>query len=798
MTTKLTTLAALAFFTVACSNISPDRTAEKTLTYREFTAASAEAPLQTKTSLDGTSVLWDASGERITVIDNEGTLYTLNQTSVSQDRKTATFGGDVPQEGCVYAVSPASQNISYSSGTISLAIPSQQSATPNSFAPGANIAISKITGDKLYFKNVGGLIGFTVNASNIRSIKFSATPAGDVPLTGSVNVDYSGDGPVCEPLPAAGDSYVELTGNIASGTKYWAVVAPGSYSNLKVVFTNSEGRTATFTKEATLTVERSKALSISAFTITDKDWDDAPGPDGTAMLTYSESSSFVKGYSSPQNYTNAYGTWAICAHNGNPGFQLNSNKVAYVGTPKFDGYITSITLTLTSDSGTSGTIYFCPGAGNTSAPSGSLSIACKGKTGEYDVSSLGLSQIWIRSGFYVKISEITVKYGTGSPKVTTEDAASIGVADATLNASFSSIPTSPSAVAAFFRWGTSASNLSQTAYDNDFPTNSASGTFSAQLTGLSENTKYYYQAVMTLGDGSDVEGDVLSFTTRSSQPSTSNGYLDCYEIPAVQTSGSMLSGNEVSGRGYKWFKFNTTNSRRAVATHTFRYSGKVLRSYSVMLDGDKKAPVWCAFAMNRQAWPDNKTGRNDGWTNDPAFDSSWQQSGIGSPYSKGHLVASNYLQTSVEQNKQTFYLSNQAAQWQTQFNDGIWNNMEQRIAAIAPTTNTDTLYIAIGVLYEGYFDGSNKFHEGAPSYIDGVPIPSHFYTCLMKCSFNGSGTMTGASGCAYLFENRPYSGSYNSYKYTINDVEKRAGLDFFHNVPDEFEIDAERTNSSLI
>ena len=797
-TIAITVLAAIAS-AVACTPAAPDSTVPSNLVYRQFEASISPA---TRTSLSGTQVLWDLSGEQISMLDSQGNSYTLDQTGVDEGRTNATFGGDVPESGLVYAVYPASESASCSGGSVSLAIPSQQSATPASFAPGANVAISKVTAEKLYFKNIGGLVGFTVNADNIRSIRFSATGSNGNSLTGAVKVNYSGTDPVCEPLPSGGNDYVELTGTIASGTKYWAVVAPGSYTGLRVVFTDASGRTATLTKDATFTVERSKAVSISPFTLKASDWDDY-NPGGTAMLVYDEKSKgFAAGYGTVKDYTNDYGTWTICAFNNttDKGFQIREGKVAYIGTPSFDGTITSVSITNNNDR--SGKFYVCTSSGTTSIPTPNLSVAVSGNsTVTLDVSSLEASKVYIRADFVAVISAINLTWGAGGPAepaVTTLAAESIGVADATLKASFSGIPTSPSAVAAFFRWGTSASNLNQTVYDNGFPTGTASGSFSAPLTGLSEKTTYYYRAVMTLGDGSDVEGEIMSFTTRSAQPSSSNGYLDCFEIPAVQTSGSMLSGNEVSGRGYKWFKFNTTNSRRAVATHTFQYGGKVLRSYSVMLDGDTKAPVWCAFAMNRNVWPNNKVGRNDGWTKDPAFDTGWQQDGIGDPYSKGHLVASNYLQTSVEQNKQTFYLSNQAAQWQTQFNDGIWNNMEQRIAAIAPTTATDTLYIAIGVLYEGYIDSDDVFHEGSPTYIGTVPIPSHFYTCLMKCSFDASGNMTGASGCAYLFENRPYSGSYNNYKFTIDEVEQRAGLDFFHNVPDDLENNAEGQKASIL
>ena len=143
-------------------------------------------------------------------------------------------------------------------------------------------------------------------------------------------------------------------------------------------------------------------------------------------------------------------------------------------------------------------------------------------------------------------------------------------------------------------------------------------------------------------------GEVRNFTTGTAQIQ-GLAYLNCYEVPAVDVSGNAASGNEASGRGYMWYRYMTTNSNRAVATHTYMYNNKKVRNYTVMLDGSKKVPVWTAHAMHASMWADNNVGRNDGWTDDPAFTGlgDWQQSGV-SNYSKGHLVASNYRQTSKE------------------------------------------------------------------------------------------------------------------------------------------------------
>lgn len=308
------------------------------------------------------------------------------------------------------------------------------------------------------------------------------------------------------------------------------------------------------------------------------------------------------------------------------------------------------------------------------------------------------------------------------------------------------------------------------------------------LTSLNPGTKYYYKAfVMELVNGQYVErtGAVKDFTTTTASQTPGLQYLGGYEIPALSlanTSACTDSGTE-SGIG-PWWQYKTTNSKRMVVTHAYTYNGKLYRNYTTMVDSDKKAPIWTVFVMHDDAYPDNNAGRNDSWRDDPGVPSSWQQGGV-SGYSRGHLVASNYRQANVAANKQTFYHTNQAPQYQNGFNDGVWNTMEQAIKANAPS-GRDTLYVAVGVLYEG------------SKTSDGVPVPSHFYTLLMKCSFNASGTMTDANGCAYIFTNEAHAGmKYSEGLTTIDAIESRSGFDFFVNVPDSLENKAEAQSAGL-
>jgi uncharacterized protein YjdB/DNA/RNA endonuclease G (NUC1) len=364
--------------------------------------------------------------------------------------------------------------------------------------------------------------------------------------------------------------------------------------------------------------------------------------------------------------------------------------------------------------------------------------------------------------------------------VVTQPATGITSGEATLNAYYYEA-TGSIAEAGFF-WGTSMYALTQTAYVD--PPAGASNSFSATISSLTPGTTYYYKAFIVeydaaLGKYVDRLGSVQSFTTEIPAPTGGPGYLGCFEVPALNN----LDGTGDSGDKYgKWWSYGTTNPLQKVVTHTYVYNGKQYRNYTVLVDGSKRAPLWTAHVAHKGAYPNKGVGRVGSWGYDPAVPTSWQQSGV-SGYSKGHFVASSDRQTCTYANYQTFFYTNQAPQYQTKFNDGVWSSLESAIQSNAPS-NSDTLYVVTGVLYED----NNK--------VSGIPIPSHFYKCLMKCSFSG-GTMTAARGVAYLFENRAYTTNYQANATSIDAVEARSGFDFFANVPAALQNAAETTSTSI-
>lgn len=364
-----------------------------------------------------------------------------------------------------------------------------------------------------------------------------------------------------------------------------------------------------------------------------------------------------------------------------------------------------------------------------------------------------------------------------------------------------------------FYWGTSSGNLNQTVTTDG--TNASSGSFSCTIGGsspLSASTTYYFKAYVLEYDeasGSYVErvaSTVQSFTTTAVTPQTGwQAYLSDYGMPNVSGLGlSLRQSGTLSSRDDKWYSVSTSNSNRQIAIHTYSQgapNNAETLNYVVLYDKTKYAPLWTYHVMNTTYWPDNDAGRasNSDWTNDPAI-SLTQQGGLDNAstvgYSRGHLVASNYRQTSEEQNKQTFYHSNQAPQWQNSFNDGVWSSLESRVKAMAPS-GTTMLYVVTGVLYEGTT-------TTLPSGSLNVPIPSHFYKCIMKCTFSGS-TITGAQGIAFVYSNQAHITKNTGLTYygtdtqtgnecfvtTIDAIETRAGFDFFSAVPANLQNTAE-------
>lgn len=286
-------------------------------------------------------------------------------------------------------------------------------------------------------------------------------------------------------------------------------------------------------------------------------------------------------------------------------------------------------------------------------------------------------------------------------------------------------------------------------------------------------------------------------------PSTLPGHLGCFEIPAVGTVSGFEHDYEVLGTT-QWYRWDTTNPTQKIVTHTFKNTtvspNRMMRSYTLLQDKDKRCALWVACSMNNDVFP-QAVSRTEKWCYDPALDYDWQpnltssypDSG-GNSYDRGHQLAASYRETTDDQVKMTCYFTNMTPQLSS-LNQGRWQStVEANVRNLgAHTTGRDTLYVVSGPLFIGNYGTVNDKSGNA------CARPSHYYQCFMKVSFDASGNPTSAKGAAYLVEHvASPTVQYVTIDYVENLTKQSAAeLDFFANVPATLQADAEATATPL-
>ena len=186
---------------------------------------------------------------------------------------------------------------------------------------------------------------------------------------------------------------------------------------------------------------------------------------------------------------------------------------------------------------------------------------------------------------------------------------------------------------------------------------------------------------------------------------------------------------------------------------------------------------WVAFTFYDKTAQSN-TGRSNAWQVDPKL-SEWTDNFSdyrSSGYDRGHLVASADRLFSRQANEQTFYFSNMSPQINS-FNAGIWLELETSVRDWGRSNNfRDTLYVVKGGTIKddqviGTI-GNNK-----------IAVPKYYYMAVLSKKGDDYKSI------AFIFEHKYYGKPYNLHNYalSVEELEKKTGIDFFHNLPDDIE-----------
>ena len=215
-------------------------------------------------------------------------------------------------------------------------------------------------------------------------------------------------------------------------------------------------------------------------------------------------------------------------------------------------------------------------------------------------------------------------------------------------------------------------------------------------------------------------------------------------------------------------------------------------NYILEWDCQKKSQRWSCYTIDN-AKKKKKVSRYQGepqYPFDPDIPKNFyyiEDPYWGSGYDHGHICPSYDRTNSREANFQTFYLSNMQPQ-RNKFNSGIWLNMENFVTNYFKTNNNnkpisvDTLYVCKG----GTIDYPDQILTKTTK---GLIVPKFFFMAIL-CK-NTQGYKAFAFWVEHRNEDRS-SDNLIDYVISIDELERLTGIDFFCNLPDDEEEQAER------
>ncbi|MEX0275204.1 MAG: DNA/RNA non-specific endonuclease [Flavobacteriaceae bacterium] len=149
----------------------------------------------------------------------------------------------------------------------------------------------------------------------------------------------------------------------------------------------------------------------------------------------------------------------------------------------------------------------------------------------------------------------------------------------------------------------------------------------------------------------------------------------------------------------------------------------------------------------------------------------------GSGYDRGHLCPAGDRRFSEYAYNETFYTSNISPQ-NKEFNAGVWNRLELQVRQWAKRYG-ELLVVTGGVLEEG-------LHEIGSEDVD---VPRYYYKIVAR------GMPNNLKVIAFLMPGNESTRPLQDFVVSVDEVEKRTGLDFFEGLSDKMESEMEEESS---
>lgn len=392
--------------------------------------------------------------------------------------------------------------------------------------------------------------------------------------------------------------------------------------------------------------------------------------------------------------------------------------------------------------------------------------------------SLKASQMQVLS---VDLASATESQDSGKPgsatfqEVKAENPSSSTVV---LKASFTAATSKPEEVG--FIYGLTENALNQTKVAS-LGTATTSGSFQAELTGLSANTQYYFKSYVKVNGTYDFADETVTvFSTVGS-----------FKTLEQKQDPEPGEGEAAIKRNWAELPVYLSGSDLEYHTHEKLPSNRNLRNYSFCFDRAKHCSLWVAYPLHDVYF--GSASRQNSFNYDPCCVDDKYEAAISSnayypkgggsfSHSRGHQLPSSDRTASAADNNTTFYATNMTPQVQD-FNGNIWERLEDKVRG---WVCTDTLYVVTGA----HFDGSEKYAYDLRGTGKACAVPTHYYKVLLRTKSGSSRKRVQDCSASELqcvgfwFQHKANSGQPSSSDMrSVEEIENLTGFKFFANVP---------------
>lgn len=162
----------------------------------------------------------------------------------------------------------------------------------------------------------------------------------------------------------------------------------------------------------------------------------------------------------------------------------------------------------------------------------------------------------------------------------------------------------------------------------------------------------------------------------------------------------------------------------------------------------------------------------------------------GTRYDRGHLAAAANHKTSQEDLQETFMLANISPQVGSGFNQSFWRNLEAKVREWG--SGEEEVHMLTGPAYLSEDGGNSSQVSYEVIGKNQVAVPTHFFKVMLAERPTESGGVEIRTQ-AFLVPNKKIrkNARLERFLVSIDDLEKKTGLDFFNRLPDKLEDELE-------